>query len=155
MLHQLNEGHETIIITSFVRIFKKWSSFQARALHQDQVGGSSLATGWKSFTIHNILKRYCSSLMSLNAFNNSQYLLYCRSLIKVKFSTDQFRPALGSGCWLIDWSIVTMLKKPQNCPISDFFDLTPKYFLPLLPFTDLVPPSTDPVPPSTNPLLLT
>ena len=23
---------------------------------------------------------------------------YCRSLIKVKFSTDQFRPALGSGC---------------------------------------------------------
>ena len=51
---------------------------------------------------------------------------------------------------LFDWSIVTMLKKPQNCPISDFFDLTPKYFLPLLPYTDLVPPSTDPVPPSTN-----
>ena len=71
---------------------------------------------------------------------------FCRSLIKVKFSTDQFRPALGSGCC----SIVTMLKKPQNCPISDFFDLTPKYFLPLLPYTDLVPPSTDPVPPSTN-----
>ena len=43
-----------------------------------------------------------------------------------------------------------MLKKPQNCPISDFFNLTPKYFLPLLPYTDLVPPSTDPVPPSTN-----
>ena len=39
-----------------------------------------------------------------------------------------------------------MLKKPQNCPISDFFNLTPKYFLPLLPYTDLVPPSTDPVP---------
>ena len=52
---------------------------------------------------------------------------------------------------LFDWlSIVTMLKKPQNCPISDFFNLTPKYFLPLLPYTDLVPPSTDPVPPSTN-----
>ena len=49
-----------------------------------------------------------------------------------------------------DGWIVTMLKKPQNCPISDFFDLTPKYFLPLLPYTDLVPPSTDPVPPSTN-----
>ena len=29
--------------------------------------------------------------------------------------------------------IVTMLKKTQNCPISDFFNLTPKYFLPLLP----------------------
>ena len=27
----------------------------------------------------------------------------CRSLIKVKFPTDQFRPALGSGCCLIDW----------------------------------------------------
>ena len=51
--------------------------------------------------------------------------------------------------WLIDW-LVTMLKKPQNCPISDFFDLTPKYFLVFLHYTDLVPPSTDPVPPSTN-----
>ena len=28
--------------------------------------------------------------------------LCCRSLTKVKFSTDQFRPALGSGGWLID-----------------------------------------------------
>ena len=70
----------------------------------------------------------------------------CRSLKKVKFSTDQFRPALGSGCCLI----VTMLKKPQNCPISDFFDLTLKYFLLLLHYTDQVPPSTDSVPPSTN-----
>ena len=51
---------------------------------------------------------------------------------------------------LFDGWIVTMLKKPQNCPISDFFDLTPKYFLPLLLNTDLVPPPTDPVPPSTN-----
>ena len=71
----------------------------------------------------------------------------CRSLKKVKFSTDQFRPALGSGCCSM---IVTMLEKPQNCPISDFFDLTLKYFLLLLHYTDLVPPSTDPVPPSTN-----
>ena len=43
-----------------------------------------------------------------------------------------------------------MLKKPQKCPISDFFDLTPKYFLVFLYYTDLVPPSNDPVPPSTN-----
>ena len=50
----------------------------------------------------------------------------CRSLVKVKFSTDQFRPALGSG----GCSIVTMLKKPQNCPISDFFDLYPNTFCP-------------------------
>ena len=41
-------------------------------------------------------------------------------------------------------------QKPQNCHISDLFDLTSKYFLPLLPYTDLAPPSTDPVPPSTN-----
>ena len=40
--------------------------------------------------------------------------------------------------------------KTSKLPFSDFFDLTPKYFLPLLPYTDLVPPSTDPVPPSTN-----
>ena len=51
---------------------------------------------------------------------------YCRSLKKVKFPTDQFRPALGSCCRLI----VTMLKKPQNCPISDFFDLYPNTFCP-------------------------
>ena len=51
---------------------------------------------------------------------------------------------------LFDWLIVTMLKKPQNCPISDFFDLTPIYFLSLLHYTDPVPPSSDPVPPSTK-----
>ena len=41
-------------------------------------------------------------------------------------------------------------QKPENCPISDLFNLTPKYFLQLLHYTDLVPPSTHPVPPSTN-----
>ena len=51
---------------------------------------------------------------------------------------------------LLFGGLLTMLKKPQNCPISDFFDLTPKYFLVFLHYTDLVPPSTDPVPPSTN-----
>ena len=74
------------------------------------------------------------------------FLRNCRSLIKVKFPTDQLRPALGSCCC----SMVTMLKKPQNCPISDFFDLTPIYFLSLLHYTDPVPPSSDPVPPSTK-----
>ena len=52
--------------------------------------------------------------------------------------------------------VVTMLKKPQNCPISDFFILTPKYFLPycliltwnrlLLTQYHQVPTGTDPVP---------
>ena len=70
--------------------------------------------------------------------------------------------------------VVTMLKKPQNCPISDFFILTPKYFLPyclILTWNRLlltqyhqvpnstwpstityqpVPPYTDPLPPRTN-----
>ena len=40
------------------------------------------------------------------------FLRNCRSLIKVKFPTDQLRPALGSCCC----SMVTMLEKPQNCP---------------------------------------
>ena len=56
--------------------------------------------------------------------------------------------ALGSGgCLFVDCHHA---QKPENCPISDLFNLTPKYVLALLPFTDLVPPSTDPVPPSTN-----
>ena len=37
-------------------------------------------------------------------------------------------------------------QKPENCPFSYLFNLTPKYFLPLQPYTDLVPPSTEPVP---------
>ena len=78
-------------------------------------------------------------------FNND----FCRSLMKVKFSTDQVRRALGSGGCLF---VVCChhAQKPENGPISDLFNLTPKYFLPLLPYTDLVPPSTDPVPPSSN-----
>ena len=78
--------------------------------------------------------------------------------------------------WLIDW-LLTMLKKPQNCPISDFFDLYPNTFCPYcliqtwyrllltqyhqVPTSTAVywpstimdqplPPYTDPVPPSTN-----
>ena len=83
-------------------------------------------------------------------------VLYCRSPIKVKFSTDQVR-------LLKDQAVVCSLfmchhaQKPENGPISDLFNLTPKYFLLLLPYTDLVPRSTDPVPPSTNqyrPLLI-
>ena len=69
---------------------------------------------------------------------------------KSQFFTNQLIPALGSGYCSVGWLVVNMLKKPQNCPISDFFNLTPKYFLPLLPYNDLVPPSTDPEPPSTN-----
>ena len=73
---------------------------------------------------------------------------YYRSLIKVKFSTDQVRRALGSGgCSFV---VCHHAQKPENGPNSDLFNLTPKYFLPLLHFKDLVPPSTDPVPPSTN-----
>ena len=71
---------------------------------------------------------------------------YCRSLKKVKFPTDQFRPALGSGCRLI----VNHAQKTSKLPYFRLFRPIPKYFLPLLPYTDLVPPSTDPLPPSTN-----
>ena len=73
---------------------------------------------------------------------------YYRSLIKVKFSTDQVRRALGSGgCSFV---VCHHAQKPENGPNSDLFNLTPKYFLPLLPCSDLVPPSTEPVPPSTK-----
>ena len=73
--------------------------------------------------------------------------IFCRSLKKVKFPTDQFRPALGSGGWLV---VVNHAQKTSKLPYFRLFWPIPKYFLPLLPYTDLVPPSTDPVPPSTN-----
>ena len=74
--------------------------------------------------------------------------IYCRSLMKVKFSTDKFRRALGSGgCLFVD---CRHAQKPENCPFSDLFNLTLKYFLPLLHYNDLVPSSSDPAPPSTN-----
>ena len=50
---------------------------------------------------------------------------YCRSLTKVKFSTDQVRPAIGSGSWL---SMVNYAQKPENGPISDLFNLTQNTF---------------------------
>ena len=53
---------------------------------------------------------------------------YCRSLTKVKFSTDQVRPALGSDSWLIGWWIVNHAQKPENGPISDLFNLTQNTF---------------------------
>ena len=98
---------------------------------------------------------------------------FCRSLIKVKFFIDQVRPALGPVGLLVGW-LSPCSKKPQNCPISDFFNLTPKYFLPyclILTWNRLlltqyhqvpnstwpstityqpVPPYTDPLPPRTN-----
>ena len=52
-------------------------------------------------------------------------------------------------------SAVTMLKKTQNYPFSDFFNLTPKYILPLLPYTDCLLLTTKyrPVLASTDPVL--
>ena len=75
----------------------------------------------------NTITKMTQKIKILTIATGQNIIPYCRGLIKVKFSTDQFRPALGSGCCRL--SIVTMLKKPQNYPISDFFDLTPKYFL--------------------------
>ena len=76
-------------------------------------------------------KRPCSIYLPISGPPRSSWdimvaqAVFCRSLIKVKFFIDQVRPALGSVGWLSPCS-----KKPQNCPISDFFNLTPKYFLP-------------------------
>ena len=53
---------------------------------------------------------------------------FCRSLTKVKFSTNQVRPALGSGSWLVGWWIVNHAQKPENGPISDHFNPTQNTF---------------------------
>ena len=85
-------------------------------------------------------------------------LWVCRSQKGSKFANQvhhQFLQKSDRG-QIVYWSIQTALgsgscslfvchhaQKPESCPISDLFNLIPKYFLPL-------PPSTDPVPPSTN-----
>ena len=86
-------------------------------------------------------------LQSESGGNLVSTFTFCRSLIKVKFPTDQFRPALGSCCCSVDCHHA---QKTSKLPYFRLFRPIPKYFLPLLPYTDLVPPSTDPVPPSTN-----
>ena len=71
----------------------------------------------------------CPSYLSMlncasNKTNSWKGLVSCESLTKVKFSTDQVRPALGSGSWLI----VNHAQKPENGPISDLFNLTQNTF---------------------------
>ena len=52
--------------------------------------------------------------------------VYCKSLTKVNFFTDQVTPALVSvGCLFGRHHA----KKNQNCVKSDFLNLTPKHFL--------------------------
>ena len=55
----------------------------------------------------------------------------CRSLIKVKFSTDKVRRSLGScGCSSIDWLIVTMLKDLKTALFQTFSTWHPNTFFP-------------------------
>ena len=78
---------------------------------------------------------------------------YCRSLEKVKLSLIKSDLLWDQS---VGWSIGC--DYAQNCPISDYFNMTPKYFLPLLPYLYwpsttkywTIPPHSDPVPPSTN-----
>ena len=56
--------------------------------------------------------------------------------------------ALGSGSCSIDG--LSPCSKTWKRPYFRHFQPDTEYFLPLLPYTDLVPPSIDPVPPSTN-----
>ena len=109
-----------------------------------------------------------------NIWQKGVKLLICCKIRKPSEKSPHKESNIYGGCPLIlvlqecdkgqifYWSIQTCSRimrlfvdchhaqKPKNRPLSDFFDLTPKNFLPLLPYTDLVPPSTDPVPPSTN-----
>ena len=51
------------------------------------------------------------------------FFVYCRSQTKVKFSSDQVRPALGSGSWLIGWwmgGLLTMLKNLKTVLFQTF-----------------------------------
>ena len=64
----------------------------------------------------------------------SDIIIYCRSLIKVKFFTDQVRCALGSGsCSIVDCHHA---QKPEDCPIATQYQQLPPY--------------NDPIPPSIN-----
>ena len=82
------------------------------------------------------------------------YLYVLQKSDKGQIFCWSIQTALGSGGCLFVLFVCLIdchhAQKPENCPISDLFNLTPKYFLPLLHYTDLVPPFTDPVPPSTN-----
>ena len=131
----------------------KFLIFSWQAAHPVESSGVALLAGLRQVFVTLFLD------LSLSLFFVSQLQIgsnllkctwssFCRSLIKVKFSTDQVR-------LLLDQAVLCSIdchhaQKPEKCPILDLFNLTPKYFLPLLPCTDLVPSSTDPVPPSTN-----
>ena len=100
----------------------------------------------KAHTWFNSLPRYCSILF-FNVFHN------CRSLTKVKFSSDQVRRALGSGGCLS--FVVTMLKnlktafQPDTQILSALTALywpSTAFYWPSTTKYQPVPPYTDPVP---------
>ena len=72
-------------------------------------------------------------------------MINCRSLIKVKFLTNQVRRALGSGgCLLFDCHLTKLIN--LKTALFRLFQPDAQILLPILPYTDLLPPSTDPVP---------
>ena len=58
-----------------------------------RIPSSSPITWWSRTYLHKLSVFFINSLVLLRC---------CRSLIKVKFSIDQFRPALGSCCCSVD-----------------------------------------------------
>ena len=95
--------------------------------------------------------------------------IFCRSLTKVQFSTDQVRPALGSCCRLVD-GLLTMLKNLKTALFQTFsiwhrilsaftalYWPSTAFYWPSTTKYQPVPPSTDPVPSCINyyrPLLI-
>ena len=70
------------------------------------------ASWWNNLT-------YLKGFMKFGCFEGPPLMKfwYCRSLIKVKFPTDQFRPALGSCCRLI----VNHAQKTSKLPYFRLF----------------------------------
>ena len=88
---------------------------------------------------------------------------FCRSLTKVKFSTGQVRPALGSGCWVPTsratyWPSTIMYQpvSPSSDPVPPSTESTAFCWTSTIIYQP-VPLHTDPVPPNINqyqPILL-
>ena len=135
-----NYQHLTLVVSLPNKMSERFSNckfliFSWQAAHPVESSGVALLAGLRQVFVTLFLD------LSLSLFFVSQLQIgsnllkctwssFCRSLIKVKFSTDQVR-------LLLDQAVLCSIdchhaQKPENCPILDLFNLTPKYFLPLL-----------------------
>ena len=79
--------------------------------HYDQAGLASAGWGKDALCL-------CEGELLQMVRRDFLFLRYCRSLTKVKFSTDKVRPALGSCCRLI---VVNHAQKTSKLPYFRLF----------------------------------